>query len=93
VTLAGPAREHSVKRAIVAVLIDEHWWTERIRSAFSFGVVNVDNRHPDRRRPARDAALLHQPHLVAEFLWGIRINRDRRSGRATQGQIGATFRF
>ena len=31
--------------------------------------------------------------LVTEFLWGIRVNRDGKSGRATQTQVGATFRF
>ena len=31
--------------------------------------------------------------LVTELLWGIRINRDGRFGRANQTQMGATFRF
>ena len=31
--------------------------------------------------------------MVAEFPWGARINKDGRSGRANQTQVGATFRF
>jgi hypothetical protein len=80
----------------------EHWWTERLRSAFSFGLVNVTNvdvqpddaLHQTRRYSLN---LIWSPvprlDLVAEYLFGVRINRDRREGRANQTQIGATFRF
>src|SRR5262245_19579506 len=80
----------------------EHSWTERVRSAFSFGVVTVDNveiqaadaLHVTRRYSAN---LIWSPitrlDLVTELLWGIRINRDGGRGRASQTQIGATFRF
>jgi hypothetical protein len=80
----------------------EHWWTERLRSAFSFGFVVVENAdiqtddalHLTRRYATN---LIWSPiprlDLVTELLWGLRVNRDGSSGRATQTQIGATFRF
>jgi hypothetical protein len=80
----------------------EHWWTERVRSSISFGVVVVDNvdiqtddaLHLTRRYSTN---LMWSPiprlDLVSEFLWGLRVNRDGARGRANQTQIGATFRF
>jgi DcaP outer membrane protein len=80
----------------------EHWWTERLRSAISFGVVGVDNLdiqtddalHITRRYSGNFIwSPIPRLDLVTEFLWGVRINRDGRRGRASQTQIGATFRF
>jgi hypothetical protein len=80
----------------------EHWWTATIRSAVSFGIVNVENldiQSDDAlhltRRYASNIIWSPIPRLdmVAEFLWGVRINKDGRRGRASQTQIGATFRF
>jgi hypothetical protein len=80
----------------------EHWWTSRLRSSFSFGLVRVTNEdiqtddalHLTRRYSAN---LIWSPipriDLVGEFLTGVRINRDNARGRASQSQIGATFRF
>ena len=73
-----------------------------IRSGLSFGIVGVDNIDIQpgdalhlTRRYASNIIWSPIPRLdmVAEFLWGFRINKDGRSGRATQTQIGATFRF
>ncbi len=80
----------------------EHWWSDKLHSAISFGVVGVDNLdiqsvdalHLTRRYAAN---LIWSPiprlDLVGEFLWGLRVNRDGRRGRAEQLQTGATFRF
>jgi DcaP outer membrane protein len=80
----------------------EHWWSEQLRSAISFGIVGVDNvdiqtadaLHLTRRYSTN---LIWSPiprlDLVTEFLWGVRFNRDGRRGRAHQTQIGGTFRF
>jgi hypothetical protein len=80
----------------------EHWWSERLRSSISFGIVAVDNLdmqtddslHLTRRYSTNLTwSPIPRLDLVSEFLWGVRINRDGRRGRANQTQIGATFRF
>jgi hypothetical protein len=80
----------------------EHWWTDRLRSAVSFGLVkvtNVDVQPGDALQQTRRYSLnliwspVPRLDLVAEYLFGVRINRDQREGRANQSQIGATFRF
>ena len=80
----------------------EHWWTEALRSTATFGAVFVDNLEIQ----AADA--LHQTtrasfnlswspipriDLIAEFLSGRRVNKDRQNGRAGQLQFGWIFRF
>jgi hypothetical protein len=80
----------------------EHWWTEALRSTATFGAVFVDNVEIQ----AADA--LHQTtrasfnlswspiprvDLIAEFLSGRRVNKDRQKGRAGQLQLGWIFRF
>ena len=80
----------------------EHWWTERLRSSFSFGIVDVDNLdiQPDdalhlTRRYSVNFMWSPIPRLdlVTELLFGNRTNKDGRRGSATQTQIGSTFRF
>ena len=79
----------------------EHWWTERLRSAFSFGIVGVDNLdiQPDdalhlTRRSTINFIWSPIPRLdlVTEFLWGAG-EQGRPAGFAAQTQIGSTFRF
>ena len=80
----------------------QHWWTEGLRSTWTYGYVGVDNlefQTPDS---------LHQTHrvtanvawspilridLVLEYLAGTRENKDGESGFSNQLQIGGTFRF
>jgi hypothetical protein len=96
------AQEMRVLPAYSGYIGYEHWWTERVRSAVSFGIVAVDNLeiqsedalHLTRRYSANVIwSPIPRLDLVAEFLWGVRINRDERRGRANQTQIGGTFRF
>jgi hypothetical protein len=80
----------------------EHWWSDTLRSTITGGFVWVDN--PDfeapeslRRTERYSLNLAWSPiarlDLVAELLWGRRVNRDGRSGEAGQIQLGSTFRF
>lgn len=80
----------------------EHWWSERLRSSASFGIVNINNLdiQPDdalhlTRRSTINFMWSPIPRLdlVTEFLWGIRRNKDGGQGSAAQTQIGSTFRF
>jgi hypothetical protein len=80
----------------------EHWWTERLRSSISFGIVGVDNLdiQPDdalhlTRRSTINFMWSPIPRLdlVTEFLWGRRVNKNGGRGTAAQTQIGSTFRF
>lgn len=80
----------------------EHWWTAQLRSSFSLGIVRVDNldiQLPDTVRSTRryTTNVIWSPiprlDLVAELLWGRRIDHDGGSGTAAQTQIGSTFRF
>ena len=80
----------------------EHWWTERLRSSLSFGIVGVDNldiQPEDALHRTRRSSInfmwspIPRLDLVSEFLWGSRENKDRQSGSAAQTQIGSTFRF
>jgi hypothetical protein len=80
----------------------EHWWTERLRSSISFGIVGVNNLdiQPDEalhttRRSSINFMWSPIPRLdlVTEFLWGRRVNKDKQHGFAAQTQIGSTFRF
>ena len=80
----------------------EHWWSERLRSSASFGIVGINNLdiQPDdalhlTRRSTINFMWSPIPRLdlVTEFLWGRRVNKDGRYGSAAQTQIGSTFRF
>ena len=80
----------------------EHYWSDRIHSAFTEGVVKV------RTLDIQPASALQRTNrysgnviwapvprleLVAEFLYGVRVNKDAHGLRARQLQIGSTFRF
>jgi len=80
----------------------EHWWRPRVRSTLTVGYVWVDNLDSQpadalRRTERYSLNLAWSPiprlDLVAEYLWGRRINRDDQSGKASQLQLGGTFRF
>ena len=72
----------------------ERWWTERLRSSFSFGIVSVRNleRSAPRRCASLDPALLAEFHVVADSpheyvvgaAFGSLTNKDRRRGSAAQ---------
>ena len=80
----------------------EHWWSARLRSATSFGIVGVDNldiQPGDALHVTRRATInfmwspIPRLDFVTEFLWGDRRNKDGQRGFAAQTQIGSTFRF
>jgi hypothetical protein len=80
----------------------EHWWTDTLRSSFTFGIVGVENLdvqtsdalHYTRRYSVNFMwSPIPRLDLVAEFLAGTRTNKDGRRGSAAQTQIGSTFRF
>ncbi len=80
----------------------ERWWTERLRSSFSFGLVSVRNLdiqtgdalHLTRRYSVNFMwSPIPRMDLVTELLFGSRTNKDRQRGSAAQMQIGSTFRF
>jgi outer membrane DcaP-like protein len=80
----------------------EHWWTERFHSAFTAGSVlvrNLEIQPADAYHMTRRYSInfiwspIPRLDLVAEFLAGIRINKDEHRERASQIQIGSTFRF
>ena len=80
----------------------EHWWTGKLRSALSFGIVGVSNLdiqpddalHLTRRSTVNFMwSPIQRLDLVTEFLWGRRVNKNGQSGFAAQTQIGSTFRF
>jgi hypothetical protein len=80
----------------------EHWWTERLRSSASFGIVqiaNLDIQPDDALHLTRRSTInfmwspIARLDLVTEFLWGRRQNKDGQHGFASQTQIGSTFRF
>jgi hypothetical protein len=80
----------------------EHFWTERLRSSLSFGIVgisNLDIQPGDALHRTRRSTInfmwspIPRLDLVSEFLWGDRQNKDGQRGFAAQTQIGSTFRF
>ena len=80
----------------------EHWWSERLRSSASVGIVgisNLDIQPGDALHRTRRSTInfmwspIPRLDLVTEFLWGDRQNKDGQRGFAAQTQIGSTFRF
>ena len=80
----------------------EHWWSERLRSSASFGIVEINNldfQRGDSLHRTRRSTInfmwspIPRLDLVTEFLWGRRVNKDGQYGTAAQTQIGSTFRF
>jgi DcaP outer membrane protein len=80
----------------------EHAWTEGLRSTGTFGLVFVDNldiqpadalRETTRTSFNLSWSPIDRIDLIAEFLSGRRVNKDRQDGRAGQLQFGWIFRF
>jgi hypothetical protein len=80
----------------------EHWWTKSLRSTGTFGLVFVDNldiqAHDALRQTTRSSfniswSPIRSVDLIAEFLAGQRVNKDRQDGRAGQVQVGWIFRY
>jgi len=80
----------------------EHYWTDRLRTTGTFGLVFVDNldiQTPDSLRQTTRGSFniswspVQRVDLIAELLWGRRQDKDRQDGRAGQVQIGWIFRF
>jgi len=80
----------------------EHWWSEVLHSATTVGLVGVttlDIQPPSAYRLTQrySSNMIWSPiprlELVAEFLYGVRVNADQHRLRARQIQIGSTFRF
>jgi DcaP outer membrane protein len=96
------ARELRALDAFSGYVGYEHWWSERLRSSISFGIVtvaNLDIQPGDALHLTRRSTInfmwspIPRLDLVTEFLWGRRVNKDRQDGFAAQTQIGSTFRF
>jgi hypothetical protein len=80
----------------------EHYWSDRIHSAFTGGVVKVSTLDIQptsalERTNRYSGNFIWEPvprlELVAEFLYGVRVNKDAHRLRARQLQVGSTFRF
>jgi hypothetical protein len=80
----------------------EHWWTDTFRSTATFGAVWVDNLdiqpfdalHQTTRSSLNlSYSPIDRVDLIAEFLTGRRVNKDRQDGRSGQMQFGWIFRF
>ena len=80
----------------------EHGWRSRVRSTLTAGFVwvdNLDSRTPDSLKRTERFSLnpawspIPRLDLIAEFLWGRRINLDDQSRSAGPLQIGSTFHF
>ena len=80
----------------------EHWWGPQVRSTATWGTVYVDNtdsqvgtvlRQTNRATLNLSWSPIRRIDLVAELLWGRRINKDGQNGEARQFQFGTNFRF
>jgi outer membrane DcaP-like protein len=80
----------------------EQTWTSTLRSTVTYGYVRVDNLdiQPDDALRATNRGSINlswspisRIDLVAEYLLGNRINKDRKSGFSNQLQLGGNFRF
>jgi len=77
-------------------------WNARWRSTFTYGTVIVDNlavQTSDALKQTNRGSFnitwspTRRLDLVAEFLFGNRINKDGRQGASSQIQLGTNFRF
>jgi uncharacterized coiled-coil protein SlyX len=91
-----------ILRALSGFAGYEHWWTDRFHSTVTAGGVLVTNPgsqpgdayHLTRRYSTNVMwSPIPRLDLVTEFLTGIRINKNDHRDRASQIQIGSTFRF
>jgi hypothetical protein len=80
----------------------ERVWRPRFTSAFTYGIVAVDNldvqpgnalRRTHRATLNLTWTFVPQADLVLELLGGTRVNKDGRRGTSAQIQAGWTYRF
>ena len=80
----------------------ERTWAKQVRSTFTYGTVLVDNlgRQPGESFHQSNRGSLNltwspipRLDLVAEFLFGNRIDKDGQRGSSSQLQLGSNFRF
>jgi len=80
----------------------EHWWATTLRTTLAAGIVrvfNLDSQPADALHGTDQFSFnltwspIRRVDLVTELQLGRRINKDNQHGRATQLQIGSTFRF
>ncbi len=80
----------------------QHAWRPDWRSTLTYGTVEVDNLEVQpldsfhrSRRTTFNLGWSPTPRLdlIAEFLWGERINKNGQRGRARQLQLGTRFHF
>lgn len=80
----------------------EHWRIPTLRSTATWGTVYVDNldfqagdalHRTDRSTLNLSWSPIPRIDIVSELLWGRRFNKDGQRGKATQLQLGTTFRF
>jgi hypothetical protein len=80
----------------------ERAWTPTFLSAFTYGIVNVDNldiqpldalKRTQRTSMNITWSPVPQADIVLEFLFGTRVNKDGRQGTSSQIQAGWTYRF
>jgi hypothetical protein len=80
----------------------QHWWTNGVRSTWTYGFVNVrnleiqtpDSLHRTHRGTANIAwSPILRVDLILEYLAGTRENKNGERGFSNQFQIGGTFRF
>ena len=80
----------------------ERMWHPNFTTTFTYGVVNVNNldiQTPDSLKRTQRSTInltwspFAETSLIAEFLAGTRVNKDGKSGRSRQMQLGWLFRF
>jgi DcaP outer membrane protein len=80
----------------------ERMWRPTFTSAFTYGIVNVDNldiQTADSLRRTQRTTInltwtpIPQADLVIEFLTGVRVNKNGEDGASSQIQTGFTYRF
>ena len=79
-----------------------HWWTDYLRSALVYSVVNVDNLDLEGTDALNETKfflvnlaykLFGRMDLGIEYLWGERINKDGKKGRANRIQFVVNYGF
>src|SRR5258705_10860261 len=88
--------------AFSAYVSYEHWWSDRVHSALTSGLVDVTTLDIQpasalQRTRRYSGNVIWSPipslELVTEFLFGVRVNKDMHRQEASQVQIRSTFRF
>jgi hypothetical protein len=80
----------------------QHWWNKSMRSTVTYSWVNVANKsfqpgdaYDSTQRMSANFLWSPTPRIDVggEFLWGERVNKDGRSGKAKQLQFATKYRF